>query len=174
MIACQKGDRNSQDTLYKLFFGYGMAICLRYSKTKEEAIEILNDGFIKIFTKLDKYTPGMSFKGWFRRIMVNTAIDYFRKNEKHYHSLDISYAHFEAKNESVLDQISAQELIGVVQRLPPSYRLVFNLYVIDGYKHEEIAHKINISVGTSKSNLAIARSKLQKMILEENLELKRG
>ena len=165
-MSCQKGDRRSQDKLYKEFYGYGLGICLRYSRTNEEAVEILNDGFIKIFSNLDKYTKGLSFKGWFRRIMINSAIDHYRRNEKHYNSLDISYAHSEQDTVNALDVISEKELISAIQQLPPSYRMVFNLFVIEGYSHVEISNKLNISVGTSKSNLSIARSKLQKVVLE--------
>ncbi len=146
------------------YFAYAMGVCLRYSRTREEAIEIVNDGFVKIFTKPHKYTKGLSFKGWLRRVMINAAIDYYRRHEKHYNSLDISYAQYEPSTETILDQISEAEIITAIQQLPPSYRMVFNLYVIEGYKHEEIANKINISVGTSKSNLAIARNKLQKIL----------
>ncbi|HEY4653364.1 MAG TPA: sigma-70 family RNA polymerase sigma factor [Cyclobacteriaceae bacterium] len=168
--SCRRGNRNSQDRLYKEYFAYSMGICLRYSRTRQEAIEILNDGFLKIFTKLDKYSPGLSFKGWLRKVMINSAIDYFRRNEKHYHALDISHAHYESTNENILDQLSEQEIIAAIQRLPPSYRMVFNLFVIEGYKHEEIANMLNISVGTSKSNLAVSRNKLQKMLLGEREE----
>lgn len=167
--ACLKGDRNSQTKLYKIYYAYAMGVCLRYSRSREEAIEILNDGFVKIFTKLDKYTKGLPFKGWLRKVMINTAIDYFRRQEKHYHSVDISYARYEEVSETVLDQISEKEILQAVQQLPPSYRMVFNLYVIDGYKHEEIAQQLNISVGTSKSNLAIARNKLQKSLIVQRV-----
>ena len=146
-----------------------MGICLRYSRTREEAVEIVNDGFMKIFKKLDKYSPGLSFKGWLRKVMINSAIDYYRKNEKHYHSLDISHGKYET-SETILDKLSEQDIIEAIQRLPPSYRMVFNLYVIEGYKHEEIANQLNISVGTSKSNLAIARNKLQKIVIAEQGE----
>lgn len=145
-----------------------MGICLRYSRTREEAVEIVNDGFVKIFTKLDRYSKGLSFKGWLRKVMINSAIDYFRKNEKHYDSLDISHGQYEVAAESILDKLAAEEIIAAIQRLPPSYRMVFNLYVIEGFKHDEIANQLNISSGTSKSNLAIARSKLQKILLPEN------
>ncbi len=144
-----------------------MGICLRYSRTREEAVEIVNDGFIKIFTKLDRYSKGLSFKGWLRKVMINSAIDYFRKNEKHYNSLDISHGQYEVASETILDKLAAEEIIAAIQRLPPSYRMVFNLYVIEGFKHDEIANQLNISSGTSKSNLAIARSKLQKILLSE-------
>jgi RNA polymerase sigma factor (sigma-70 family) len=147
-----------------------MGICLRYSRTREEALEIVNDGFMKIFKNLDKYSPGLSFKGWLRKVMINSAIDYYRKNEKHYHSLDISHGKYEASSETILDKLSEQDIIAAVQRLPPSYRMVFNLYVIEGYKHEEIANQLNISEGTSKSNLAMARTKLQKILIAEKGE----
>lgn len=147
-----------------------MGVCLRYSRTREEAIEILNDGFMKIFTKLDRYTFGLSFRAWLRKVMVNAAIDYYRRNEKHYHSLDVSHIHYESTSESILDKLSEDEIITAIQLLPPSYRMVFNLYVIEGYKHQEIANQLNISVGTTKSNLAIARNKLQKILIAERSE----
>jgi len=173
--SCGKGNRTSQDRLYKEFYAYAMGVCLRYSRTREEAIEIVNDGFIKIFTNLHRYSRGLSFKGWLRKIMVNSAIDYFRKNEKHYNSLDISRGQYEITGASVLDQLAEEDIIAAIQRLPPSYRMVFNLYVIEGYKHEEIANQLNISEGTSKSNLAIARSKLQKILITEQADqLNRG
>lgn len=149
-----------------------MGVCLRYSRNREEAIEILNEGFLKVFLNLDKYTQGLSFKGWVRRVMINSAIDYFRRNERHYHSLDISHAQYASTSESILDTISEKEIIDAVQRLPASYRIVFNLHVIEGYKHEEIANQLNISSGTSKSNLAMARNKLKKILLQERGEVK--
>lgn len=169
-----KGDRNSQDRLYKEFYGYALAVCRRYSRNRDEAIEILNDGFVKIFTRLNRYTKGLSFKGWLRKIMINSAIDYFRRNEKHYHTLDVSYVQYESSSDvNVLDKLSEQEIIDAIQRLPPSYRMVFNLYVIEGYKHEEIAHEMNISIGTSKSNLAVARNKLKRMLITDHDTLKK-
>ncbi len=168
--SCRKADRDSQNRLYKDYYRYAMGICIRYSRTREEAIEILNDGFVKIFSKLDQYSPGLSFKGWLRKVMINSAIDYFRRNEKHYNSLDISHVQYESSTETVLDHLSEQEIISAIQLLPPSYRMVFNLYVIEGYKHEEIANQLNISVGTTKSNLAIARNKLKKILINEQSE----
>lgn len=106
--------------------------------------------------------------------MINSAIDYFRRNEKHYHTLDVSYVQYESSSDvNGLDKLSEQEIIDAIQRLPPSYRMVFNLYVIEGYKHEEIAHEMNISVGTSKSNLAIARNKLKRMLITDHNTLKK-
>lgn len=147
-----------------------MGICLRYSRSRDEAIEILNDGFIKILSKIDKYSPGLSFKGWLRKVMINSAIDYFRRNEKHYQSLDISHVQYESSAETVFDKLGEQDIIAAIQLLPPSYRMVFNLYVIEGFKHEEIANQLNISVGTTKSNLAIARNKLKRILITEQIE----
>lgn len=168
--SCMTGNRNSQDRLYKEYYGYAMGICLRYSRSREEAIEIVNDGFFKIFTKLDRYTRGRSFKGWLRKVMINSAIDYYRRNEKHYATLNISHANYAEKSATVLDKLSESEIISAIQLLPPSYRMVFNLFVIEGFRHEQIAEHLGISVGTSKSNLAIARSKLQKILILEQIE----
>jgi RNA polymerase sigma factor (sigma-70 family) len=144
-----------------------MGVCLRYARSREEAVEIVNDGFYKIFMNLDKYSHGLSFKGWVRRIMVNSSIDHFRRNEKHYDHVDISYIKTESLTPDVLDELNEEVILQAVQELPPSYRIVFNLYAIEGYKHSEIAQKLNISEGTSKSNLSIARIKLKKAL---NLE----
>jgi RNA polymerase sigma-70 factor (ECF subfamily) len=141
-----------------------MGICLRYARSREEAIEIVNDGFYKILTNLDKYSPGLSFKGWLRTVMINASIDHFRRNEKHYHNVDISYTSNERILPDVISSMDAEVIINAIQELPASYRMVFNLYVIEGYKHSEIAHKLNISEGTSKSNLNMARIKLKRFL----------
>ncbi len=158
---CIREERDSQRKLYRLFYGYAMSICVRYSKTKEEAVEILNDGFMKIFLKIGKYDSNRSFKGWVRRIMINTAVDAYRQNLKHYYAEDITVLDQESGEASVLDQLNYEDLLRLVQQLSPGYRAVFNLYVIDGFNHEEIAELLNISVGTSKSNLSKARANLQ-------------
>lgn len=163
---CRKGKRESQKELYAQFYNYAMSVCLRYSRNREEAQEIVNDGFMKVFTRLDKYNDSLSFQGWLRRIMVNSAIDFYRRNEKHYNHMDIVHASDVSTNADSISQLSEQEIMEAVQQLPPAYRMVFNLYAIEGYKHDEIAHKLGISAGTSKSNLAKARMKLKK-VLEE-------
>ena len=141
-----------------------MSICSRYSRSEDEAVEILNDGYYKIMTNLDKYTHTLSFKGWLRTIMVNASIDYYRRNEKHHHNVDISYIKNEAVSPEIWNQFSEDDILKVVQELPPSYRVVFNLYVIEGYKHDEIAEELGITAGTSRSNLNIARIKLMKAL----------
>jgi len=161
---CLQQDREAQRKLYRNFYGYAMSICVRYSKSNEEAHEVLNDGFMKVFTKIEKYDTEKSFKGWVRRVMINTALDNYRRNYKHYHHRDLEEAEQETTTETITHQLSHADLMQLVQRLSPGYRAVFNLYAIDGYTHEEISELLGISVGTSKSNLSKARANLQAML----------
>ena len=117
---CMREERASQKRLYQLFYGYAMSICPRYSRTKEEAVEILNDGFMKVFTKIGKYDPNRSFKGWIRRILINTAVDAYRQNHKHYFAEDISILEHEVVVGNVLDQMSYEALIQIFQELSPA------------------------------------------------------
>ena len=143
-----------------------MSVCLRYSDNYDDAVEILNDGFMKVFFKLEKYDFQRSFKGWLRRLMINTAIDHHRKNSKHKHFYDIELADLQVSNDSLASRLNYDEIIRLVHLLPTAYRTVFCLYVIDGFKHEEIADKLGISVGASKSNLSRARKKLQSLLIQ--------
>ena len=167
---CMKRNRRSQELLYKQFYGYAMGVCLRYSKSKEEAKEILNDGFFKVFTKLESFDSNRSFKIWLARVMINTALDHYRQEVKR----DI-FEHAEAGedvsvDENVISKLAYEELVGLIQQLTPAYRLVFSLYVIDGYTHEEIAEQLKISTGASKSNLSRAREKLREMLSKVNID----
>ena len=162
--ACKGKKPKAQELLYKKFYGYALGVCRRYSKSREEAIEIVNDGFYKVLTQLDKYNDTLSFKGWVRRIMINAAIDHFRKNEKHYNQMDVSFLKIEETSTNVLSSLSEETILNAIRQLPPSYQIVFNLYVIEGFTHEEISTRIGISVGTSKSNLSVARAKLMKTL----------
>ncbi len=162
---CRKGDSKSQELLYKQFYGYAMSVCLRYTKTRDEAVEVVNDGFIKVFNNADKVDLSRSFKNWFRRIMVNTALDFYRQNHKHYEQDDIEYAeHLSDRSDDASANLSYEELLALVQRLSPTYRTVFSLYAIDGYSHDEIAKMLGFSVSASKSNLARARVNLREML----------
>jgi len=161
---CKQQNRESQRMLYKHHYAYAMSICLRYSKTKEEAKEIMNDGFMKVFLKIDQYNPQTSFLGWLRRIMINTAIDHYRKEVKHYNQVSIDAEQPFVTSASAMEELGYQELITLVQQLTPAYRAVFNLYAIDGYNHKEIGDILNISEGTSKSNLSKAREVLRNKI----------
>ena len=150
-----------------------MAIIMRYSNSKDDALEVVNDAFLKIFRELPRFKPTFnnfeaSLMGWMKTIFIHTAIDNYRKYKKSYSLLEIENAQFELadEQESAIDKMSYAEIMNLVYRLSPVYKTVFNLYVIDGFKHEEIANKLNISIGTSKSNLAKARANIQKMLSE--------
>ena len=163
--SCRKGNQASQMRLYEHFYSYAMGICLRYSKNREEAREMVNDGFLKVFTKLDQYDYKYPFTAWLRRIFINTAIDYHRKYHKNRELLQvITDIETEPVYNEAIANLSFDELIKLIQKLPPAYRMVFNLYVIEGLKHHEIAAQLNISVGSSKSNLAKARKKLIELL----------
>jgi len=165
---CAKKRRADQQKLYEHFYVFALKVCIRYAYSEDEALEIMNDGFMKVFTKIQKFTPELSFYGWVRRIMINTALDHFRKNKKHLSNQNLD-ALIESNiepgtPENVISRLSFEDIIGFVQQLSPVYRTVFNLYVIDGFTHEEIAEHLNISVGTSKSNLAKARANLRRLL----------
>lgn len=161
---CKSGKIKSQEKLYNLFSDELFGLCLYYSKDYTEAEDILHDGFIKIFNSIETFRYQGSFEGWMKRIMVNTALEKFRR-EKHLHPVsDVSYNEKERYAEDLISQISAKDLLKLVQNLSPKYRMVFNLYVIEGYSHKEISEMLGISIGTSKSNLARARAILQKNV----------
>ncbi len=162
---CQKKKNGSEKALYEHFFAYGMSISLRYTTSYEEAVEILNDSFMKVFKNIKSFKND-AFKGWFRRIIINTATDHYRKMKKYdfLEGYDSSNAEAIHAEELITAQLSYEDLLGLVQQLTPSYRAVFNLYAIDGYKHEEIAKTLGITVGASKSNLSRARQMLKSMI----------
>lgn len=173
--ACAQNSRESQKVIYSSFYGYAMAICDRYTNNQDDAVEILNDGFLKIFREIHHYSPAYadvvsSFKGWLRKIMVYTAIDHFRKYHKHrmFSELDPVVYQVEAHNEDAVSKMTYEEIIRSVQDLSPGYRTVFNLFVIEGLSHEEIAQQLGISTGTSKSNLSKARRQLQKLLYKQN------
>src|SRR5258705_9772021 len=172
---CALNNRESQKKIYSSFYSYAMAVCDKYSSNQDDAVEILNDGFLKIFKEIHRYKPTYtdvvsSFKGWLGKIMVYTAIDHFRKNRKHEFTVDLDneIIQVSADREGALERISYKEIIRSVQDLTPGYRTVFNLFVIEGFTHEEISEQLGISIGTSKSNLAKARRQLQKILFQQN------
>lgn len=145
-----------------------MSICLRYSSNRAEAEEILNEGFLKVFTKLDQYEETYGFKKWLRRILINTSIDYYRKYKKLPVHPTPEATPLEVDHNEGWSNLLYEDILKYIQMLPPSYRLVFNLYAIDGFMHHEIAEQLNISVGTSKSNYAKARKLLQGYLRKNN------
>ncbi|MDZ4809182.1 MAG: RNA polymerase sigma factor [Bacteroidota bacterium] len=162
---CMEGNRLSQNQLYKLFAPKMFAVCLRYAKNREEAEEIVQEGFVQVFKSLKNFRYQGSFEGWIRKIMVYCAIQQYRGKSKMHPVVNIEKAEVEeADNDDAMAQLSKKELLKMVQALPPAYRMVFNLYVFEGMKHREIAELLHISEGTSKSNFFDAKVILQKAV----------
>jgi RNA polymerase sigma factor (sigma-70 family) len=163
---CVSGDVRAQEALYKLFAPKMFGVCLRYAKDRTDAEDSLQEGFMNVFKYIDKYRHEGSFEGWVRRIMVNISLEKYRKQHLMYPVEDISIYEKTNYNDDILDKISADELIEQIQKLSPRYRMVFNLYVLEGMSHLEISKEMKISVGTSKSNLARARDVLKGLVKE--------
>ncbi|WP_342332810.1 sigma-70 family RNA polymerase sigma factor [Pedobacter sp. FW305-3-2-15-E-R2A2] len=161
---CIRKDRSSQYLLYKELYSYCMGICKRYAVNDADAAEVLNNAFLKAFNHIEKYDPSKPFKAWMAKITANTAIDHYRMKLRFSDHDDISEHGHIGQGAAVYDQLAYDDLLSLIQTLSPAYRIVFNLYAIDGYSHEEIAEILNISTGTSKSNLFRARQKLQEML----------
>lgn len=163
--ACAKGDRQAQSRLYNLHKQKMFVVCLRYAKSREEAEEILQEGFVKVFEFLHQYRFTGPFEGWMRKIMVNCALQKYRSKSNLRIVSDPDDVPTEyAADEDIIAGIGAKELLKMIQQLPPTYKIVFNLYVFEGMKHREIAALLGISEGTSKSNLSDARAILQKAV----------
>jgi RNA polymerase sigma factor (sigma-70 family) len=161
---CMDGDRRMQEELYRRFSPRMYAVCLRYAGNAEEAEDILQEGFIKVFKKLDSFRNEGSFEGWVRRVFVNTAIEHFRRKRYLMPVTEKEENTIEGKYTSVLDDLGAKDILALVQELSPGYRTVFNMYVVEGYTHKEIADMLGISEGTSKSQLSRAKVILQDMV----------
>ena len=168
---CIAGNRKAQANLYRQFAPKMFGVCLRYAKDATEAEDNLQDGFIKVFTNLKSFRHDGSFEGWIRRIMINVSLEKLRKQYLMYPVEDVSIYDSVNFSDDIIAKISADDIIKLIQELPPRYRLVFNLYVVDGMSHEEIARKMSITQGTSKSNLARAREIMKKKVHENFGEL---
>lgn len=159
--ACVHKERWAQKLLYEEHYSKMMGVCLRYANNENEALDILHEGFIKVFRHIGNYQPGTSLTAWIRRIMVNTSIDYYRKNvRRRTEDIDEAYQ-VQSLDPDAVSQCTEQEILNAVQELSPAYRVVFNLFVVEGYSHREIAEQLGITESTSRSNLVKARSKLQ-------------
>ena len=169
---CIRGDRRMQELLYNRFSPKMYAVCLRYSGNADDAQDILQEGFIKVFKNLDRFRSEGSFEGWMRRIFVNTAIEHYRRSVNLYPITESQESNTEDKDWSAFDKLALKDLVRIIQGLAPGYRTVFNLYVVEGYSHREIADLLGISEGTSKSQLARAKGLLQNMILNKRKEVK--
>jgi RNA polymerase sigma factor (sigma-70 family) len=175
IAGCSNNDRSSQKELYQLLSGYAIKICSRYQNHAEESEEIMNEGFIKLFKNISQFDETrhndieVALKGWFKRILINTCIDHYRKNESRISGRIITDEPERIADHSAngLDVLSYKEILEAIRLLSPGYRTVFNLFVIEGMSHEEIAAQLGISVGASKSNLSKARDNLRKILLKK-------
>lgn len=161
---CASGNVRAQETLYRMFAPKMYGVCLRYAKDKTEAEDSMQEGFIKVFTNIKKFRHEGSFEGWMRRIMVNVSLEKFRKQHLMHPVEDVAIYETVNFSDEIISKISANELVKVIQELPPRYKMVFNLFVMEGMNHKEISDEMNISVGTSKSNLARARDILKRKV----------
>lgn len=167
--ACKTGDRKAQESLYKTLSLKMMGVCMRYAKDTNEAEDVLQMGFIKVFQKVSEFRGEGSFEGWIRRIMVNTAIESYRKNLRNLNVVDIDEVHDQPQSTFDMSGLEMKDLLKLVQQLSNGYRLVFNMYVIEGFSHKEIAAELGISEGTSKSQLAKAKSVLRNKIMKHEV-----
>ncbi len=165
----KQGNRKSQELLYKQYASKMLVVCARYAKDNFEAEDMLQVGFVKIFEKIKDYKGEGSFEGWVRRIMVNTSIEFYRKNARMFPVVDLDHAPESPVQENQLARLNMNDLLTLIRNLSPGYRLIFNMYAIEGFSHKEIAQELGISEGTSKSQLARARA-----ILQENIKKMEG
>lgn len=170
---CLAGNPLSQRKLYELFYGYGMSIALQFAKHRTEAEEIINDSFLHVYNSIDKFDPAYPFKPWFRRVIINSAIDHHRKYKKFNSTYSTENIPEQSDDTLVFDFDEQEDLLPIIQKLPPAYRMVFTLYVLEEYTHPEIAQLLDISVGTSKSNLSRAKQKLKLLWIKENVYLQK-
>ncbi|MBI3218623.1 MAG: sigma-70 family RNA polymerase sigma factor [Bacteroidetes bacterium] len=168
---CKRQNREAQHALYTFFSGKMYTLCCRYIKDKMEAEDVLVMAFTKIFERIDQYKNEGSFEGWIRRVMVNESLSYLRKNKNMYLETDIEAADREPDYDRIESQLEAEDLMKLIASLPTGYRIVFNLYAVDGFSHQEIGNQLGISENTSKSQLSRARALLQKKLLEADLQL---
>jgi len=174
VAALTRQERWAQQKLYEEYYGKMMGICLRYAGSRDEALDLLHEGFIKVFQNIGRYRAGTSLPAWIRTIIVNTCIDYYRKNIRR-RTEDIDEVHQYANDDpDVLSNLTEQEILAAVQELSPAYRAVFNLYVVEGYSHKEIGDALQITESTSRSNLVKARLKLQDYFANRRMEFDRG
>ncbi len=163
---CKKGDRKAQESLYKALASKMMGVCMRYAKDTFEAEDILQIGFVKVFQKVTEFRSDGSFEGWIRRIMVNTAIETYRKNLRSLNVVDIDEVYDQPQSTFDMGKLELNDLMKLVQQLSNGYRIVFNMYAIEGYSHKEIAKELGISEGASKSQLSRARAILKDKIIK--------
>ena len=168
---CINGDQKAQRTLFEMYAPKMLGVCLRYAKNKEQAEDVLQDGFVKVFSNLEKFSGEGSLEGWVRRIMVNTSLDQIRKEAKLQNNISWDDVDFKIENDSfILEGLMAEDLMKLINAMPQGYKMVFNLFAIEGYSHKEIATELNISENTSKSQYSRARAYIQTKLEELGIE----
>jgi RNA polymerase sigma-70 factor (ECF subfamily) len=166
---CLKGDRRAQKTLYEKYASKMFGVSRRYVKTIENAEEVIVEAFCKVFQKIDLYTGQGSFEGWIRKVVVNESLMFIRKNYRFNEHLDINDVPVQAVDITIEDELSANEILSLLDQLPTGYRTVFNLYVLEGLKHKEIAEMLEISINTSKSQLILAKKRLKVLVEQASI-----
>jgi RNA polymerase sigma-70 factor (ECF subfamily) len=167
VIECVKGNPRAQRMLFDRFSSKMLGVCLRYAKDSEQADDILQDGFVKVFTKLKDFKNEGSLEGWIRRVMVNTALDQIRKNGKTLGDISVDDVQYKIENnDHIAEQLMAEDLLKLINSMPYGYKVVFNMFAIEGYTHNEIADTLGISESTSKSQYSRARAYLRERISE--------
>jgi RNA polymerase sigma factor (sigma-70 family) len=164
---CCRGRIRNQELLYRRYYAFAMSVCIRYNPNREDALEVLNDSFMKVFENIKKFDPEKPFKSWFRRILVNASLDRYRQNKKFIimSDYDVSELEIEAPPDAS-SKLDAAEILHLLSLLPELYRVIFNLYEIEGYSHDEVAGMLDIAPGTSRSHLSRARAMLRKLYTE--------
>lgn len=165
---CKAGDPRAQEMLYRALASKMLGVCMRYVNNTAEAEDILQTGFIKVFTHIASFRGEGSFEGWVRRVMVNTAVEAYRKNRRIVPATDLGEVTDIPQQWEVIDTLECEDLLTIIRALPDGYRMVFNMYAIEGYTHKEIARILHISEGTSKSQLSRARNWLQEKLMKIN------
>ena len=173
---CLEGDRKAQQAVYKLLYGKMKVVCMRYTRDTDQAMDVLQEGFIKVFQNMERYSGAGSFEGWVRRIMVNLSIDRFRKQKNDLLLLNGTttiedfeeHVEDETDEETVDYDFTPEQILEAMQQLSPAYKTVFNLYVFENYTHQDIAEALSISIGTSKSNFAKAKRNMKKILLKNH------
>lgn len=172
---CAGGEKRSQEILYKRYFSFAMSICIRYTRDENEAMEIVNDSYMKVLEGLSDYDSARPFKPWYGKVLVNTAIDNYRKNLKHNEHLSInSMTESDEQEPEIESELSVNDILKLYRYLPGQYKITFNLFEIEGYSHEEIGRMMGVTASTSRSNLARAKKMLRELYNRHIISVKKG
>jgi len=172
---CAGGDLRSQELLYRRYFSFAMSVCVRYTGDENEAMEIVNDSYMKVLDSVSDYDSSKPFKSWYGKILVNTAIDHYRKNLKHNYSIPINTVTDTGDHEPEIEtELSVNDILTLFSRLPVNYRMTFNLFEIEGYTHEEIGQMMGVTASTSRANLARAKKMLRELYMKYTTQGNKG